>query len=108
MMADDCIWPKRTRPLRQLTESQYAAWEHDGYLVLPGIVPLDLCANAAAAVRRFIGADDSRPESWYANTQDIYDATLSPRPHSPMSAQARHGLQGRAREDLRRDGQDGR
>ena len=81
---DDCIWPKPTRPLRQLTADQYAAWERDGYLVLPDIIPLDLCANAAAVIRRFIGADDSRPESWYTNTQDIYDATLSPRPaHGP-------------------------
>jgi hypothetical protein len=81
----DCIWPKRTtRPLRQLTESQYAAWERDGYLVLPGIVPLDLCANAATTIRTFIGADDSRPGTWYTNTQDIYDARLSPRPaHGP-------------------------
>ena len=84
MMAEDCSWPKRTRPLRHLTEDQYAAWERDGYLMLPGIVPLDLCANAAAAVRRFIGADDSRPETWYTNIHDIYDATLSPRPaHGP-------------------------
>ena len=53
---DDCIWPERTWPLRQLTEDQYAAWERDGYLVLPDTVPLDLCANAAAVIRRFIGA----------------------------------------------------
>ena len=48
------------------------------------LIPLDLCANAAAVIRRFIGADDARPETWYTNTQDIYDATLSPRPaHGP-------------------------
>ena len=78
----DCIWPKRTWPLRQLTEDQYAAWERDGYLVLPGIVPLDLCANAAAVIRKYIGADDARPETWYTNTQDIYDCLLytSPSP----------------------------
>lgn len=83
--AEDCVWPKRNWSLRQLTEDQYAAWERDGYLVLPGIVPLDLCANAAEAVRRFVGADDARPdETWYANTSDIYDATLSPRAaHGP-------------------------
>ena len=75
MAAADCTWPQRTRPLRQLTDDQYAAWERDGYVVLPGIVPLDLCENAAAAIRRFIGADDSRPVSWYTNTDDIYDAT---------------------------------
>ena len=40
---EDCVWPKRTWPLRQLTEVQYAAWERDGYLVLPDVVPLDLC-----------------------------------------------------------------
>ena len=81
----DCIWPKRsTRPLRQLTEDQYAAWERDGYLILPDIIPLDLCAKAATTIRTFVGADDSRPESWYTNTQDIYDATLAPRPvHGP-------------------------
>ena len=80
----DCIWPQRTWPLRQLTEDQYAAWERDGFVVLPGLIPSDLCANAAAVIRKYIGADDSRPETWYANTDDIYDATLSPRPaHGP-------------------------
>ena len=80
----DCIWPQRTRPLRQLTEAQYAAWERDGFVVLPGLIPSDLCANAAAVIRKYIGADDARPETWYTNTQDIYDATLSPRPaHGP-------------------------
>ena len=74
MAAADCTWPQRTRPLRQLTDDQYAAWERDGYVVLPGIVPLDLCAHAAAVIRKYIGADDARPETWYTNTQDIYDA----------------------------------
>lgn len=81
---EDCVWPKRTWPLRQLTEVQYAAWERDGYLVLPDVVPLDLCENAAAAIRRFVGASDVNPGTWYANTQDIYDDALSPRPaHGP-------------------------
>ena len=81
---DDCVWRPRTWPLRLLSEAQYAAWEADGYVCLPGVVPPALCAAAAAAIREFVRADDGDEATWYANTGDIYDASLAPRPaHGP-------------------------
>ncbi len=70
------VWPKRTRPLTALTEEQYAAWERDGFLVVPQAVPPHVCAEAAAAVREFVGADPADPDTWYRNTLDIYTERL--------------------------------
>ncbi|KAH8084536.1 hypothetical protein JL720_8038 [Aureococcus anophagefferens] len=62
----------------------YAAWEADGYVCLPGVVPPALCAAAAAAIREFVRADDADEATWYANTGDIYDESLAPRlAHGP-------------------------
>ena len=87
-----CVWRTRTWPLRHLSEAQYAAWERDGFLVVPGVVPPDACAAAAATVRAFVGATEESKESWYANTQDIYVPSLKPRPaHGPCGmAQISH------------------
>ena len=82
--SDDCVWRERTWPLRVLSEAQYASWEAEGYVCLPGLISREACAAAAAAIRAFVGADDAREASWYANTRDIYDESLSPRPkHGP-------------------------
>ncbi|KAH8064746.1 hypothetical protein JL722_1626 [Aureococcus anophagefferens] len=81
---DDCVWRPRTWPLRLLSEAQYAAWEADGYVCLPGVVPPALWAAAAAAIREFVRADDADEATWYANTGDIYDESLAPRlAHGP-------------------------
>ncbi|KAH8075344.1 hypothetical protein JL721_1348 [Aureococcus anophagefferens] len=43
----DCVWRPRTWPLRLLSEAQYAAWEADGYVCLPGS-----CRRRSARPRR--------------------------------------------------------
>lgn len=67
------VLPERTWPLKFLSEEQYKFWEDNGYLVVPGAVPLELAARTATTIRRFVGADDDRPEeTWYKNKLDIY------------------------------------
>lgn len=93
-MADSpaVVWRPRDWPLRTLTAAQYAFWESEGYVVLEDVVPLEDCAAAAEAIRAFVGADDGDEGSWYANTRDIYDEALEPRPaHGPCGmAQLSH------------------
>ena len=67
------VWPQRNWTLRQLSEEDYAFWERNGYVVVKGVVPPELCRGAAGAIREFVGADDARPETWYANTLDVYE-----------------------------------
>ena len=68
------VWPQRTWALATLTEAQYASWERDGYLVVPGALRPTLSAAAAAAVREFVGAmPDDDPETAYRNVLDIYE-----------------------------------
>lgn len=78
-------WPKRTWPLKVLSEQQYESWAENGFLVLEGMVDAAACAAAAAAIRDFIGADDTLPESWYKNTLDIYSE------REPSGASPLHG-----------------
>lgn len=82
------VWPVRNWTLSALTEAQYASWDTNGYLVVPNAVPRDLVADAAAAVRAFIGADDADPETWYKNTLDIYED------RTPEGARPPHGPSG--------------
>ena len=68
------VWPQRTWALAALTEAQYATWERDGYLVVPGALRPALAAAAAAAIREFVGASlDDDPETAYRNVLDIYE-----------------------------------
>ena len=82
------VWPTRTWELTTLTEAQYSSWERDGFLVVPRIVPPDLAAGAARAIREFIGANDSEPSTWYLNTLDIYKDT------HPDGTKPHHGPSG--------------
>jgi len=77
------VWPNRTWPLAALTETQWRSWQDEGYLVVPDAVPLRLARAAAAAVREYVGADDTNRSSWYTNVLDIYEDTLpdGKRPH---------------------------
>ena len=59
------VWPRRTWPLRTLSEADYASFVRDGYLVVRGVVPRDVRSAAAAAIREFVGANDSEPATWY-------------------------------------------
>lgn len=70
-MGGDFIWPTRT-PLLELTPTQMDGWERDGFLVIPDAVSPELASAAALAIRQYIGANDSEPETWYRNTLDIY------------------------------------
>ncbi|CAE8646589.1 unnamed protein product, partial [Polarella glacialis] len=74
--SEAAVWPTRRGRLRHLSEEQYAFWEENGYLVVPGAVSPAVACNAAAAIREFVGADASQPETWYANTADIYSDVL--------------------------------
>lgn len=85
MAAQALVWPARTWSLSTLSEVQYSRWERDGFLVVPDAVNRELAAAAAAAIRAFIGANDSQPSSWYRNTLDIY------RDRAPGGAMPHHG-----------------
>jgi len=85
MAAQALVWPARTWSLSTLSEVQYSRWEHDGFLVVPDAVNRELAAAAAAAIRAFVGANDSQPSSWYRNTLDIY------RDRAPGGAMPHHG-----------------
>ena len=69
---DGLVWPARTWPLSELSEEQYSNWTRDGYLIVPDAVTHDLATAAAAAIREYIGANESEPPTWYRNTRDIY------------------------------------
>lgn len=68
----DAVWPERNWELSELTTDQYESWSRDGFLVVPDAIPQHLAATAAASIRDYIGANDTDPASWYANTLDIY------------------------------------
>ncbi|CAE7777190.1 tars3 [Symbiodinium sp. CCMP2592] len=77
------IFPKRTWPLRYLTEEQYESWAARGVLVVPGAVDTAKAKRAADAIYEFVGAKREDPDSWYKNKLDIYTDTLpdGKRPH---------------------------
>ncbi|KAL1514651.1 hypothetical protein AB1Y20_003741 [Prymnesium parvum] len=81
--AEAYVWPTLASSLETLSRAQLANWERDGYLIVPNVISPSLTAAAATTVRRFIGADDSHPSTWYSNTLDIYlDRTPSgKKPH---------------------------
>ena len=69
----DFVWPVRgSRPLLELSKAQFSSWERNGYLVIPDAVPAALTSAAASTIREYIGASESDPATWYANTLDIY------------------------------------
>ena len=65
------VWPTQSWPLSTLTPAQWASWEHDGFLIVPNVINASVAAAAAAAIREFVGANDSDLASWYTNTLDI-------------------------------------
>ena len=79
------VWPKRTWALKALSEAQYEEWVEQGYLVVENALDPDACAAAAAAIRQFIGADDTDRHSWYKNTADIYSEV------APCGSRPLHG-----------------
>jgi hypothetical protein len=55
-----------------LSEVQVQRYQHDGYLLVSGLVPESLVIGAEAAMWESVGADVQVPETW---------AILGPRPH---------------------------
>jgi hypothetical protein len=79
------VWPTQSWPLSTLTPAQWDSWEHDGFLIVPGVINASAAAAAASAIRTFVGANDSELASWYANTLDIYED------RTPSGARPHHG-----------------
>ena len=79
------VWPTRSWPLSALTPAQWASWERDGYLIIPDVINASTAVAAGTAIRAFIGANDSDPATWYANTLDIYED------RTPTGARPHHG-----------------
>ena len=79
------VWPTQSWPLSTLTPAQWDSWEHDGFLIVPGVINASAVAAAASAIRTFVGANDSELASWYANTLDIYED------RTPSGARPHHG-----------------
>jgi hypothetical protein len=49
-----------------LSAQQIAFWQEHGYLVLPGVISEQACAESRAAVWQFLSASPQEPASWYA------------------------------------------
>jgi len=79
------VWPTQSWPLSTLTPAQWASWEHDGFLIVPNVINASVAAASAAAIREFVGANDSDLASWYTNTLDIYED------RTPSGARPHHG-----------------
>lgn len=71
------VWPERTWKLSALSEAQWDFWKSNGYLIVPDAVTSSVAADAAAAIREYVGADDHNKTSWYTNVLDIYEDTAS-------------------------------
>lgn len=50
-----------------LTARDLVFWDQNGYVVLRNAVTADQCRAAAQAIYEFLGADPSKPETWYNN-----------------------------------------
>ena len=72
-------------------------WEENGYVVVPGAVPLENCRAAEQAVWDFLEMDHDDPDSWYPNPprrsimveiyqhQALWDNRQYPRVHQAFS-----------------------
>ena len=49
----------------KLTNDDFKTFEHDGYLVIPNVIPVNLCTAASEVVSHFLNIDLENPGSWY-------------------------------------------
>lgn len=68
---------------RVLTPDQWAFWRTNGYLVIPKVVPTELCDRAAEVLWSFIDADPNDPTTWYRLPANMPEAP-SPRARAGM------------------------
>jgi hypothetical protein len=54
-----------------LTDGDHAFWQEHGYLVVPDVVPLELCAAARADIINYLGLDPA------ASVEDYYEKVLA-------------------------------
>ncbi|WP_424216604.1 phytanoyl-CoA dioxygenase family protein (plasmid) [Streptomyces sp. BI20] len=57
---------RKTRPLRVLTEEQFAHWQDFGYVIVPEAIPAADARRLLDFTWEFSGLDPARPETWYA------------------------------------------
>jgi len=50
---------------RVLTWDDWISWRTNGYLVVPGVVPVELCRRVADRLWDFLDADPDDPTTWY-------------------------------------------
>ena len=57
------------KPLRVLTEEQWAFWKSNGYVIVPNAVPAEDVENMANLLWEFEEKDLNNPETWYAEAR---------------------------------------
>ncbi|MFE5596263.1 phytanoyl-CoA dioxygenase family protein [Streptomyces sp. NPDC056549] len=56
---------KKSRPLRVLSEEDFAHWQTYGYVVVPEAIPAEAARRLLDFTWDFQGLDPDRPDSWY-------------------------------------------
>ncbi|MEU5580701.1 phytanoyl-CoA dioxygenase family protein [Streptomyces huasconensis] len=56
---------KKTRPLKVLSEEDFAFWQTYGYVVVKQAIPAEAAKNLLDFAWEFQGLDRGRPETWY-------------------------------------------
>lgn len=49
-----------------VSQADIDQFEEEGYLVVPGVVPLELCERVIEAILQFTGVDLENPDTWYS------------------------------------------
>ncbi|MFF4364907.1 phytanoyl-CoA dioxygenase family protein [Streptomyces sp. NPDC001594] len=60
---------RKTRPLRVLSEQDFAAWQSDGYVIVRNAISADAAGRLLDFAWEFQGLDPARPEGWYAERE---------------------------------------
>lgn len=69
-----------------LTEEQLEFWLQHGYLVVPGLLSPEQCAQSQQAIWQFLEADPAQPQSWYSHQQATEKIMLSLFRHPALDA----------------------
>ncbi|MDP5138006.1 phytanoyl-CoA dioxygenase family protein [Rheinheimera baltica] len=60
-----------------LSEQQLAFWQQQGYLVIPGVLTAEQCAQSQAAIWHYLKATPEHPHSWYQHL-DLCEKIMLP------------------------------
>ncbi|MYW00033.1 phytanoyl-CoA dioxygenase family protein [Streptomyces sp. SID3343] len=61
----------KKRPLRVLSEEDFAFWQTYGYVVVKAAIPADAAQRLLEFAWDFQGLDPARPESWYSDHREF-------------------------------------